>query len=376
MNKRILICTASTGQGHNTVAFSLKDELEQLGYDVAIMEPMKQKNEHLGNFIDGGYKLLATKMPKVYSGLYKVTNYEMVDVRVNRWIDNFMNGGLEDLVKTFDPALIISTHPLLVKQISEVISKGEVHSKFLSVVTDFQAHQAYICDRIDGYIVGSLPTKRDLVEKDIDPKIIYPYGIPIRKDFSKVDGVYQKSDLFTLLIMGGSMGMKAIKKALANILDMEEILRIFVVCGTNEELKEELEKLLSKYYGKKQVEIFGYGDKVNELMAISDVIVTKPGGLTVTESLTMRLPMIIPYYIPGQEEENTEVMSAEGVAMETDIAKLDETIAKLMQKPSLLEYMKENIDRLVEPHSFDDTLRLIENLIEKFNQEIHISGRS
>ena len=62
--------------------------------------------------------------------------------------------------------------------------------------------------------------------------------------------------------------------------------------------------------------------------------------------------------------------------METDIAKLDETIAKLMQKPSLLEYMKENIDRLVEPHSFDDTLRLIENLIEEFNQEIHISGRS
>ena len=157
---------------------------------------------------------------------------------------------------------------------------------------------------------------------------------------------------------------------------MEEILRIFVVCGANEELKEELEKLLSKYYGKKQVEILGYTDKVNELMAISDVIVTKPGGLTVTESLTMRLPMIIPYYIPGQEEENTEVMSAEGVAMETDIAKLDETIAKLMQKPSLLEYMKENIDRLVEPHSFDDTLRLIENLIEKFNQEIHISGRS
>ena len=89
-----------------------------------------------------------------------------------------------------------------------------------------------------------------------------------------------------------------------------------------------------------------------------------------TESLTMRLPMIIPYYIPGQEEENTEVMSAEGVAMETDIAKLDETIAKLMQKPSLLEYMKENIDRLVEPHSFDDTLTLIENLIREFNEEI------
>ena len=197
MNKRILICTASTGQGHNTVAFSLKEELEQLGYDAAIMEPMKQKNEHLGNFIDGGYKLLATRMPKVYSGLYKVTNFEMVDNTVTRWIDNFMDGGIEELIKTYDPALIISTHPLLVKQISEVISKEEIRAKFLAVVTDFQAHQAYICDKIDGYIVGSLPTKRDLVEKDIDPQIIYPYGIPIRKDFSKVDGVYQKSDLFT-----------------------------------------------------------------------------------------------------------------------------------------------------------------------------------
>lgn len=369
MNNRVLICTASTGQGHNTVAASLKEELEELGYVVGVIEPLREKSEHLGKFIDNGYKILATKMPLFYSGLYKFSNFVLVDATVNKMLVDMMNGTFADMINKFDPALIISTHPLLVKQISDLIRDGEVNVKFVSIVTDFQAHQAYICSNIDAYIVGSMPTKESLIKNGIDGSIIYPYGIPIKRNFTKIKGIFSKSDKFTVLVMGGSMGVKGMKKAFQNILNLDCIIKMIVVCAANKELKEDLEEILADYRGKKEIEILGYTDRVNELMSVSDLIVTKPGGLTVSESLSMKLPMIIPYYIPGQEAENTEIMSDAGVAMETDITELDKTLEKLINQPALLQYMKNNIEKLVETHSIKDTLILLEGLIKEYNRE-------
>ncbi len=102
-------------------------------------------------------------------------------------------------------------------------------------------------------------------------------------------------------------------------------MRIIVVCGNNDTLRLSIEEKYEEVIPNKHIEVLGFTDKIPELMEVSDVIITKPGGLTVTESLAKNIPMIIPYFIPGQEEENAEVLVNAGAAIKVDsINELDE----------------------------------------------------
>lgn len=367
-NKKVLIFTASTGQGHNAVAESLRVELKKEGYQVCVMEPIKEKSEQLGKMVDDGYRVLATKIPFVYSGLYKISNLERLDNTMNRVLVELMDKTMLEIIETYEPALIITTHPLLVKPISDLIEEGIIKSKFLSVITDFQAHQAYFCDHVDGYIVGCEHTKANLTERGIDEAKIYVYGIPIRRDFTNVKYVKQ-SDKFTVLIMGGSMGVRGMKKAFKQLLKINQPIKIMAVCASNENLKESLTEIKEQYEGECELEIYGFVQNINKLMAAADVIVTKPGGLTVTEALNMKVPMIIPYYIPGQEEENTEIMSRAGVAIKTETKDTVAVIKTLLNQPGILEYMRANIEKMTANYSIDNTISLCIQLIQSYNEQ-------
>lgn len=367
MKKTIVIVSASTGYGHNQVAGALKLEFEEKGYEAVIVEPLKEVSKSLDILVSDGYKILATLMPKMYGTIYKISNNETMNKPVAKIFIKALRDKIEEIVDFENASLIISTHPLLVDVISSLKGDGILNIPFLSVVTDFLPHQSYISDNVDAYLVGSAYTKNGIVARGISPDNVFSYGIPIKRIFREDVVTEKKEDIFTILLMGGSMGVSSIKKALKNLLNIEDKLKIIVVCGNNDTLKNSLDDKYSEYIPDKSIQILGFTDKIPELMELSDVIVTKPGGLTVTEALTKNIPMIIPYFIPGQEEENAEVLVNAGAAIKIDnLKELDEVVSVLMNDPSKINWLKQNMKDMCKDHSIDKTIRLCISLIEKY----------
>jgi processive 1,2-diacylglycerol beta-glucosyltransferase len=361
--KKVLIVTASTGQGHNSVAESLKKELEKQNYEVKCIEPIKETGEVLDRLVSGGYEILATKVPSLFGMLYKASNHRITSNSIGSILGKSIKDITYEIINEYKPNVIISTHPLLVKVIANLKRENKVNIPFISIVTDYKAHSSYVNKSVDAYIVGSEYTKESLIEKGIDEEKIYSYGIPVKRDFMNFNNDIDKDKKFTILLMGGSMGLKSMKKALSEIMNLDIPLKVITVCGNNEILKKELEDIYQTIPLNKELVILGFTTNISELMDKASLIITKPGGLTVTEALVKRLPIIIPYYIPGQEEENVSFLVNEKAAIYAEGDNLNTIIKRLFNNPVELKNMVNNIDKIVKDISLDNTLNLVTSII-------------
>ncbi|ERK29007.1 MGDG synthase family glycosyltransferase [Clostridium intestinale] len=361
--KKVLIVTASTGQGHNSVADSLKKELEKQNYEVKCIEPIKETGEVLDKLVSGGYEILATKVPSLFGMLYKASNHRLTSNSIGGILGKSIKDSTYEIIKEYKPNIIISTHPLLVKVIANLKKENKINIPFISIVTDYKAHSTYVDKSVDAYIVGSKYTKESLIEKGIDKVRIYNYGIPVKRDFMNFTNSMSREEQFTILLMGGSMGLKSMKKALFELMNLDIPLKIITVCGNNEILKRELEEDYKAVPISKELIILGFTTNISQLMDRASLIITKPGGLTVTEALVKRLPIIIPYYIPGQEEENVRFLVNEKAAIYAEGDNLNTIIKRLFNDPKELKNMVNNIDKIVKEISLDNTLNLVTSII-------------
>ena len=361
---KILILSASTGNGHNQAASSLKNDLEASGYEVRIAEPLREDGRVMETLIEDGYNLLATKLPKVYGQIYKISGQKHINKGIVTFFNRTLGNTVYHLIQNYEPDLIISTHALLVNVVSYLKSKRKIVLPFIAVVTDYMAHLFYVSSYVDAYIVASIFTKDTLVQKGIPSSRIFAYGIPIRREFHEPPKV-RGDHAFTLLMMGGSMGVPYIKECLQMLIKDTRIkLKVIVVCGNNSELHKELQQQYSGSYRGKEVTIYGYTTNISELMDQSDVLVTKPGGLTITEAISKNIPMIIPFFIPGQEEENSEVLVQAGVAIKVENAKeLADMVNTLQANPSLLARMSQKAQEISKKLSPDSIVCLADHLI-------------
>ena len=206
--KTILLLTASTGGGHNQAANALTEIYKQQGYQVATMDIFKDSNEKLDNLMVGGYAFLATKMPKTYGDLYWLANQKIVNKPVCDAIARRVWRSLHDKIQETNPALIVSTHPFAVEIMAKLKRQTSLCCPYLAVVTDFIAHQTYLSPAVDGYIVGSEWTKRDLIQKGVSSEIIHTCGIPTKKEFYAPSIERNLSGEIKVLAMAGSLGLE------------------------------------------------------------------------------------------------------------------------------------------------------------------------
>ncbi|HHY91503.1 MAG TPA: glycosyltransferase [Clostridiales bacterium] len=367
--KRILIFTVSTGAGHNQVARALENEFMVCGYDVVKLDVLKETSKFLDILISDGYRLLATNLPKMYGKLYKITDRKKLNSGFTKLFARIHRNKIHRLIQNYNPDLIIGTHPFIVTLVADLKKRGIIHVPFISIVTDYQAHQTYISRYVDAYITGSYYTSQSLQEKGVHEEKIYTYGIPIRREFlGKQKEMHKKTEYLTILLMGGSMGVKSIRRTLENLVLNRHSLRIIVICGNNEILKQELK---SRYKNtsneKKKISIYGFTRHISRLMDISDIIITKPGGLTVSEAIAKNVPMIIPYLIPGQEEENADFLVKSNVAIRVnDIKKINEVIDYLIENPKVIKQMKNNMRKLASTYSLENIIGLADKLIYEY----------
>lgn len=370
--KKVMILTASTGEGHNAAAKSLQDKYEEKGYITYKVDFLKESSSVMNTLVADGYRVIAQNFPNVYGIMYETAdrkNFNKLTRGGYYTIERRIINRLEEI----KPDIVVATHPFAVGLIDHLKRKNKADFRFMQVVTDFKAHYSYISNNVDAYITGSEYTKKTLIERNVPEDKIYPYGIPVKKEFQEhTDPRYIRPGLqkrFHVLVMGGSMGSKDIYKVVERLVVDSEDYYLDVVCGRNKLLFDTLTKKYNQAVCEGKITIHGFTRKIPEMMDDADVIVTKPGGLTTTEALSKKLPMVIPFAIPGQEQENTDFLVEEGVAIRVDeIEALPDRLEYLRKNPRLYNRMVSNMKRISDKYSIDKIVDLSETLISERGQ--------
>lgn len=364
--KKVLILTTSTGEGHNQAANSISDSFEKSGYNVIFHDFLKNNSKILNKLFVNGYEISASFFPKLYGFSYKLTDTKLTNKLLSA-VFLLTKRKIYNLIKSENPDVILATHPFVVNILGS-LKKKRINKPVIVIITDFKAHSTYIDKNIDAYIVASEDTKADLSKKGINPKKIFTFGIPVKDQFMQkhLDINSTKNDgYFNILLMSGSMGLNNISYVLRELLNNSNKLRITVVCGKNEKLKESLLNEYKHPIRDKKLHILGFSQDIDSLMDYSDLIISKPGGLTVTEAISKNLPLLIPFAIPGQEIQNTEFLTSNGYAMYLEnLLELNLIIDNLISNPSNLKKMKLNLSKLSVLYSKENIIKLSDRLID------------
>lgn len=397
MSKKVLIMSASTGGGHNRAARAIKEELtrktiDDMPIECEIIDSLKLVNNTMDKIISRGYEKSAIYTPKAYGSVYRLSETSLISK--NEFKDNlvtsFMAKKFSKLLNATKPDLIIGTHPFpmialstLKKHTNIDINHDHLNDPFhkiykkvyvppmISVLTDYTTHSTWIQNELDYYIVGHEYVKELLVYEGVRPSKVKAFGIPVEKSFlshrdkrTVLTELGLSPDKLTVLLMGGSFGAGNIKETLSELLDIDRDLQILVITGRNESLREKLEKKLSTHDYNKKICVLGFTNNMNDILASVDVLVTKPGGLTTTEALLKDLPMIVPYYIPGQEEENLDFLCNCGAALRTTKKySLTVLLKVLIDDPSRLEMLKKNIKSIRKFNSAQNISNLVKDIL-------------
>lgn len=338
MSKKIVIFTASIGSGHDQAAENLKRALVALepGAEVEVIDFMNILHHTISQFIVSTYLKLIDMFPSVYHYIYHITEKIRSQGKVSDLITYRYRKKITRLLSSRYTDLIVFTNPFPAVMISSLKKRGLVNIPTATIITDYTAHSVWLDDTIDMYFVGCNELRQNLIARGVRSNRIIVSGIPIHEKFDlPIDkGTVEKkigvnTNLPTILIMGGGLGLGPIKEVIDRVEKINNQIQILVVTGSNEQLKSELE--VRRYSNKHRVKIFGFCDNIHELMAVSDLLISKSGGLTMTEAISKGLPMIIVDPIPGQELVNAQYFSSLGAArLIKNLDELKESIVELL----------------------------------------------
>ena len=371
----ILILSASTGGGHMRASKAIEGYMTQQNKDinVKIVDSLLYISPILNKTVTGGYVYLATKTPKLYGKLYDLTNKDHKFANFVTRLNNIFANKLLPLIDEFRPDIIITTHPFPTEMVSRLKSKKEINIPLICIMTDYAPHKAWISDKVDAYIVANDDMVTKMIAEGVDSRCIYPYGIPVDEVFFEekekqlvIEELGLDKNLPTILMMAGSFGVSNVFDVYENIIDIDLDFQIILVTGRNQKLYNHFEEVIGDTT--KNTKLIYFTEEINKFMQASDIIITKPGGLTVTEALACNIPMAVFNAIPGQEEENADFLLKHNMAVRiSDGNSCRAAIVELLKDSEKLEDMKEACKSFDKNDSTKNIFLLINELIENNN---------
>lgn len=374
--KKVLIFYGSYGGGHLAAAKSIESHIKNnyKNIQVKLVDCMEYINKHLNKLLSESYNEAAKKAPWAWKRAYNMSNNGLTSKALST-SNRIFSIKLNTLLKDFEPDLIISTHPFATQMCGVLKKKKKINCKIATILTDFHIHGQWLIfhEYCDYYFVSNEQMKNDMIEYGVEETKICVSGIPVSDRFKENFNKEEIANLFdlnpneqTILFFAGGefgLGNKSTVLILKSLIRLFSKLQVVAIAGKNKKMKAKFEKLVKSTESENRIKILDFTNKVPELMAISSFVITKPGGLTSTESLTSHLPLVIINPIPGQEEENAEFLVQNGVAIwikkNDNIAR---TLKNLYRDTTKLPSMKEKTFELARP---DSTKMICEILLGK-----------
>jgi processive 1,2-diacylglycerol beta-glucosyltransferase len=351
MFRRILILSASVGNGHTTAAEALKQTFEnnQLASEVRHEDVLKFTNPLFRRLYGKAYIDLVNRAPEILGWMYDQLDEPWKNEKRRPFFDKLNATPLVKMIREYDPDWIVCTHFLPAEIVADLKTSGKLKCPQAIVVTDFDMHALWLCRNYEHYFVALDETKAYLEALGFPSERTTVSGIPIAHLFSEPKSKPEMrakyglaGDVPTVILSLGGFGVGRIETLLDALRSIRRPVQILAMCGRNEELKKHLESV-SKPDDTVRVIPVGYTKAMDEYMTASDLIVGKPGGLTTCEALAKGLVFVIVNPIPGQEERNSDHLLENGAAIRSNNPMtLGYKIEKLLDDPARLQQMRRN----------------------------------
>ncbi len=373
MFKKVLILSAAVGAGHLRAAEALEKAFARqnaAAAEIRNIDVLNYTNPLFRRLYGKAYIDMVNTMPEVLSWMYDSLDKPWQNERRRLALDRLNTQPLVKLLKNYQPDIAVCTHFLPAEIISWLTAKGKISFPQAIVVTDFDVHAMWLCHHFERYFVALDETKVHLEKLGIPPEKITVSGIPIdpifaeQKDKTAMREKYDlEKDKLTILVSAGGFGVGNIEHLLIALSELKTPAQILAICGRNEELKTELEKLSAEKLNNQIVTFkpIGFTTAMDEYMSAADLIVGKPGGLTTSEAMAKGLIFVIVNPIPGQEERNSDHLLEQGCAIKcNNLPTLAYKIDRLVFDKTRFETMRENALKFGNPKSAE---KIVDELV-------------
>lgn len=302
--KKVLILYAAIGLGHKSIAENIGFYLTEAGYEVQLQDAQAVQGGFLAVWGKKLYQWMVPRLPFIWSWLYDTQWFisATLPYRTNVAAKNSEN--ILSAINQFKPDLIISTHTTASAIISYLKSQNLYVGKFGITFSDFHLHRFWLYDNADFYLANTEEQKKEMQSYGIAEGKIFVCGMTLKPKM-QVDVAQAKAKFGiephekVILLSSGSQGFGVDGNLISKLISKPKI-KVLVLCGNN---KERFEYLGDKFAGSNAT-ILGYQTSMDEIYAITDLLISKPGGLTTSEALRWNLPIVISHLLPGGEEHN------------------------------------------------------------------------
>lgn len=372
MNK-ILIFYGSYGGGHLSAARNIKNYIETNYPDseVLLVDCIEYINKLVNKVTTKAYTNFSKHARWIWKKIYYGSENGCLS-KISNSVNKFMANKLNNLIDEFNPNLIISTHPFSSQMCAVLKKDNKINCKIATVMTDYIAHNQWIVAHqfVDYFFVAHEGMKNDLISRGLDNKKIFVTGIPLSDRFllsydkSKILAEYDLSpDKKTILFFAGGefgFGKDRTFNMLKSIIENFPNLQIIAVAGRNVKMKERFDELVKQSNSGNFVKILSYTNQVPELMSVSDLVITKPGGLTTTESLASGLPLILIDPLPGQEEENAKFVENNEAGLWLKKGdNIEILLSNIFNDANKLDYLKNKASLIAKKNSTRDICEIL-----------------
>jgi processive 1,2-diacylglycerol beta-glucosyltransferase len=358
---RILITSVKAGAGHVKAAEALEAAftLKYPSFTVRNVDLLDYSSYLARQFYGKTYIDVVKKLPELYGYLYK--NYKGLQglAGPRLMFDRLNAAGYLDLVDDFEPDTVIATHFIAAALAADYRDRKRKTFPVFVTITDYEIHPLWVIRtaEIERYCVAHEEMKNHLKLLGVPEERVIIAGIPInprfveKKDPTALKTKYGIKDTSpVVLLVAGSFGTTPIGDIIDQFKVIPSDFQLIVVCGKNKRLYE---KIRAKQSTEPRIKlVYEFIDFVDELMRVSDILISKPGGITTSESLAIGLPMLLVDPIPGQEEANVDYFLEKGVGLkarnpESLIFKLGEVLSH----PERIQTMRQNIASIAKPQA-------------------------
>lgn len=343
---KIAVLTCNTGGGHNSAANAIKEYFEKNGSTCEVINFLELGGKLESKAIADGHVFLYRWFPKLFGLGYRFEENHQPKFIYKQ--SARLAHPLYSRLKSLGVDTVIAVHVFPALALTEIRRKFDPKMQFCFVSTDYTCSPGVADADMDKFFVP-FGCKEEFISRGIDADKIYETGIPVAPQFYKKKprdkareelGI-EKSGTFALL-MCGSMGCGPLKKLATDISEkMPSDATLAVICGSNKQLFDELsaENL-------RRVKVVGFTDKMSDYMDAADLLISKPGGLSSTESFIKRLPLVCMDAVPGCETRNIEFFQKHSyVKVAKDADFLSTLAVELMVRPDILIEMKDRLER-------------------------------
>lgn len=361
MQAKILILTASIGAGHIKAAEAIAAELKKLNTDsqITTIDFMSHKISVINYLLKEIYLKMLALVPNIYDVCYKFSSGGETGNMTKTAFSVIMQPALRKILKTAAPDIVVCTHPFPEGAINLYKKYNAMSAPLVAVLTDYSVHQIWLYPRVDKYFVAIEPMKEEMVRRGYSQSLCIAAGIPVAGGLANLPAkniLRQKYNIApsscVLMLMGGGLGLGDISSTLDELDELEEKLTLIVIAGHNDKLKQAADKFAARSHHK--LLVFGYTDKARELMKSADLLITKPGALTISEAFTLGVPLLLHDPIPGPETENAIYATKRGAAVWLHPGeKLKNAVVELLAGDKLLA-MKKNALKCARPQAACD----------------------